>query len=134
MSNVNKMVPIVIVFLIITSCTGNREMVHTLGYYDTDKDFKVNRDEFNTVFRNEGDFDSWDADRDSRINESEWNAGFNEYSSSYPYEEKGLFDDWDTNGDTYVDNNEFSEGVFGMRDNNNDGFIDQDEWDKYEKE
>lgn len=124
----------VILLLLLSACQGNREMVHTMGYYDTDRNDEVDPEEFNKVFANQGDFDSWDIDEDRQLTEDEWNEGFNNYRSSYPYEERGLFDDWDTDNDAYVDDNEFNEGFFGMWDEDDDGLITAEEWEKYEEQ
>ncbi|MGK7391634.1 MAG: hypothetical protein ACNS60_14870 [Candidatus Cyclobacteriaceae bacterium M2_1C_046] len=123
-----------LVMLIFSACQGNREMVHTFGYYDTNQDYEVDPEEFNTVFANQGDFKNWDIDEDRRLTEDEWNEGFNVYGSSYPYEERGLFDDWDTDNDAYVDNDEYNEGFFDLFDADGDGIISQDEWEKYERD
>ena len=112
----------------ILSCTSNREMVVTYDGYDTNRDKKIDRDEFNTVFSNQGEFSKWDIDKDRRLTSEEWDKGFNNYGSSYPYEEKGLFDDWDTDGDTYVDDEEFNNGFFDLFDGDDSDDITEDEW------
>lgn len=117
------------ILLMIVSCSTKREMVTTFGSYDANRDDRVDREEFETVFAEQGDFNTWDIDEDRRITEDEWEKGFNVYSSSYPYEERGIFDDWDTNKDTYVDDDEYNEGFFGLFDSNDDNYIDQREFD-----
>lgn len=128
MNNVIKNITLVSVLAIAASCSTKREMVNTFGYYDSNRDDRVDREEFSAVFPERGDFENWDADEDRRLTEDEWEKGFNVYSSSYPYEERGLFDDWDTNRDSYVDDNEFNDGFFGLWDGNDDNYVAETEF------
>lgn len=113
---------------LITSCATNKRVGYAFNDYDLNRDNRIDRDEFNTVFANEGQFEDWDIDQDRRLTQDEWNKGFNNFSSSYPYEERGVFDDWDTDGDTYVDNDEYNEGFFDLFDSDDSDDITENEW------
>jgi hypothetical protein len=118
------------ILLVVLSCSAKREMVTTFGSYDSNRDDRVDREEFETVFAEQGDFNTWDIDEDRRLTEDEWENGFNVYSSSYPYEERGVFDDWDTDNDSYVDDDEYNDGFFGLWDSNDDDYVEEREFDE----
>jgi len=114
--------------LLTAACSGNRETAYAYNDYDSNNDQRIDRDEFSSVFSNQGEFEKWDIDKDRRLSSDEWEKGFNNYGSSYPYEERGLFDDWDTDGDTYVDDEEFNEGFFDLFDGDDSDDITEKEW------
>jgi len=128
MDLVNKLTILTISIIFLCSCTGNREMAYAYDDFDANEDRRIDQEEFDKVFSEQGEFDKWDVDEDRRLTEEEWNTGFNNYGSSYPYEEKGLFDDWDTDGDTYVDDEEFNEGFFDLFDADDSDDITEKEW------
>lgn len=117
-----------LLLIVFAACNTNQEVGYGYADYDRNQDARIDRDEFNTVFSNQGEFEKWDIDNDRRLTSDEWNKGFNNYGSSYPYEEKGLFDDWDTDGDTYVDDEEYNEGFFDLFDADDSDDITEEEW------
>ena len=113
-------------FFVIISCSTPRENSYTT--WDADRDDRIDRKEFETVFRDRDAYGNWDKNDDRRLDKDEWETGFNVYNSSYPYDEEGVFDEWDTERDDYIDENEFLGGTFDMIDNNDDNYIEEEEY------
>jgi len=100
----------------------------------------------------EGVFGLWDADQDDQLTENEWNEGtsrwFNSDADTGVYGEwdadadgaltrdefrtafadRGGFAEWDASEDGLIDETEFGDGLFGILDDNDDGFLDENEW------
>lgn len=115
--------------MIFASCAGPRENSYTT--WDSNRDSRVDRDEFETVFRDRDTYGDWDSNGDRRLDRDEWETGFNVYNSSYPYDEDGVFDEWDTERDDYIDENEFLDGSFDLMDNNDDNYIEESEYNNW---
>lgn len=121
-----------ILFICITlavSCSSQREAGYTT--WDADRNNRVDRQEFETAFRDRDTYGDWDKNDDRRLDRDEWETGFNVYSSSYPYDEEGAFDEWDTERDDYIDENEFLGGTFDFLDDNDDDYIEESEYNNW---
>lgn len=114
--------------------------------WDLDDDNAVGADEYAT-----GTFAAWDRDYDGRLMPEEWQRGterwfgdavepgtFEEWDADLsgaldagearlPFER--LSQAWDANRDARLDTGELEEGVWGLYDENDDLYIDANEWD-----
>ena len=109
--------------------------------FDVDGDDVIDQNEFGT-----GLYNTFDADDDGVLTESEYTTGVEtfyggDYSLAYSdfdtdgdgevteeefveaYDSEGLFDTFDTDGNDEIVDEEFSEGLFGLVDENDDGFF-----------
>ena len=116
--------------LLLGACSTQRDI--TLTGWDRDKDNRLNREEFETVFRDRNTYEEWDTNGDNQVDKVEWDRGFNVYNSSYPYDEQEGFDEWDTQRDDYIDENEFFEGIFNFFDSNDNNYIEESEYASYQ--
>ncbi|GAA0893310.1 hypothetical protein GCM10009122_29890 [Fulvivirga kasyanovii] len=130
MKNIAEASFLAILIICLSACNTQRKM--TLTGYDRDRDNRVNREEFESVFRDRNTYSDWDTDGDRRLNEVEWERGFNVYSSDYNYDEMEGFDEWDTERDDYIDENEFREGFFNLFDANDNDYLEESEFASYQ--
>jgi Ca2+-binding EF-hand superfamily protein len=98
------------------------------GSWDTNRDDRIDENEFNTVMDDNDYYNRWDADRDNRISETEWNTGIGENYPDYDENTDGLFDDWDTDRDGYLNNDEYYGGTFNAWDDDRSGYLDTNEY------
>lgn len=111
--------------------------------WDANKDKLLDEKEYGASL-----YDAWDTDNDGQVNESEWKAATNDFNL-----EDQNWSDWDAGGDGALDENEFrsglsgsgwygawdadhdnmlsereySDGVFGLWDENQDGELEEEE-------
>jgi hypothetical protein len=95
---------------------------------DTDDDDAISEEEWNigyTTMYNpyiEDDFATLDSDGDGILDSEEWGAGF---------ADTDWFGVYDENTDTFIDDTELSTGFYNDWDTDDDGFIDEDEFNVY---
>ncbi len=116
--------------------------------WDMNQDDNIDQREFNDYT-----FDRLDTDRDRNLSQAEWERGYDEIYGDYlddrDYERYDLdrnqnitydefdrsmrdtyyYSDFDTNRDRRIDSDELNEGVFTNMDSNQDGTIDETEYD-----
>ncbi len=93
-------------------------------YVDKDNDKTVSPEEWNEGYNYlygtyESDFDIFDADKDGILDTDEWNIGL---------ADSEWFNDFDENDDGKISAEEWENGLFESWDDNQDGFIDNDEY------
>lgn len=120
--------------------------------WDLDNDNALSENEMG-----EGLYGSWDANNDDLLDEKEYNKGsvvwliveepspyssldknndvYVDYDEFYVLltdkkEDKGLFSNWDKDGDGLFDEKELFEGFFGVFDNDNNDYLDNNEFEK----
>lgn len=96
------------------------------SYYDTwdvNDDNALDEDEWNNASRDFGmegqNWADWDVNKDNRLDENEFRTGAarnNNYST------------WDRDGDKMLNEREYSDGVFGLWDNDRDGALTNDDY------
>lgn len=103
----------------------------TFGVADANDDDMIDETEWNEGRNNlygdyagENDWDVFDKDEDGLLNSDEWNEGF---------ADSEWFNEFDENDDELVDSNEWNSGLFDDWDANDDGFLDEEEYDKYNR-
>lgn len=64
-------------------------------------------------------YSEWDTDANQEISETEWNEGWGT---------TGLFDDWDMNRDQAISEEEFGGGTYGIWDEDESGYVDENEF------
>ena len=69
----------------------------------------------------DNDFGTFDADRNNSLTDDEWNEGIRN---------SGWFDDNDMNKDRRLDQTEFNEGMFNTWDEDGNGFLDANEFER----
>lgn len=95
-----------------------------LGIWDDNDDEMLSETEWND---NVGDwfdedhstFAAWDANADGSLTRDELRQGFVDTE---------WFGDWDMTDDNELDENEFSDGFFGLFDEDRSGYLDENEW------
>ncbi len=101
----------------------------TFGNADANQDGSISEDEWNAGYTSmygnyseDGDFANFDTDADGSISSEEWTAGFadSEWYSTY---------DADANGS--ISEEEWNSGLYGDWDTNDDGMIDENEYNNY---
>lgn len=107
---------------------------------DRNRDNTISRQEWdegynNTYgdYTNQDDFDRFDTDQSGDLSDTEWNQGFGQSNMFSTYDEdqnnsvsmqewtRANFSRWDRNGDGYLDQQEFQEYNRAMMQNNNTG-------------
>lgn len=94
------------------------------GLFDTNRNGLFDRAEY-TAFRN-NNFTTWDTNRDLRIDRNEFGVGWRNMGWDDDFGAFGAFDD---DADGFLDTNEFfGDDEFGLWDEDRDGVLDGDEW------
>ena len=96
------------------------------GDWDEDDDNGLNTEEFNRTT-----FVSVDSNSDEKIDEQEWKKGTDNMFGDYASED--IFGEWDKDEDGFLDNEEWNEGFantewFNTYDENDDQIVDNNEW------
>ena len=113
--------------------------------WDADDDGILDDDELG-----DGLFDTWDANDDDIIDTNEYNYGlYDEFGDDYAefsswdtdgnneisddefdeaYNNSGIYNNWDSDGNNEINDTEATEGVFSWFDDNDDDYVDEDEW------
>ncbi|MDX5436488.1 MAG: hypothetical protein LPK03_04800, partial [Pontibacter sp.] len=97
------------------------------GFYDTwdvnDDDF-VDEDEWTTATRDYGienqNWSDWDTNADNRLDADEFRTGMG--TTTY-------YTDWDADRNEMINEREYSDGIFGLWDDNDDDLLDNNEYD-----
>lgn len=89
--------------------------------WDLDRDGQLGPNEFAPRWGTT--FEAWDLNDDMIIDRDEFRAGVGADIDAF-----GDFNVWDTNGDARLSPYEFTDGSFGFFDGDDDGFIDDGEW------
>ncbi|UJH92398.1 hypothetical protein LZ575_07720 [Antarcticibacterium sp. 1MA-6-2] len=94
--------------------------------FDRDRDNNLTQDEWNegynsiySAYLSTNDYDTYDADRDKNISNDEF---YNTMRST------DYYSNFDANRDNKVDRTELGEGVFNEADQNQDGILDENEY------
>lgn len=94
--------------------------------WDTDNDGAIEEAEWTTVTADynleNADWATWDADGDGLLEENEFDTGFANY---------GWYDTWDVDNDNLVTEREYTDGIFGIWDENDDNMLDTNEFGAY---
>lgn len=125
----------------------NERYQNNISDWDADGDDYVSDREFY-----DANFNRFDRDRDNNLSQDEWNEGYNSIYSAYlstndydTYDADGdknisndefydtmrstdYYSNFDANRDNRVDRNELGEGVFNEADQNQDGTLDENEY------
>ncbi len=109
--------------------------------WDTDRDTRINRAEWDQGFGAEGVFDRYDRNRDGGMDADEFGAfsrqgvvsqGENAPASTRPtFADRfgeGAFETWDRDRDSRLSRSEFDEGVFSGYDRDRSGDVDRSEY------
>ena len=108
-----------------------RQEFYDIQFYNADSDYntEISLEEWNEgylrMFGNwaNKDFSAFDEDKNGKLSWNEWNKFF---------EESEWFETYDTNSDNLITEQELNEGYFGDWDLNDDGKIDEDEFNNYQ--
>lgn len=93
------------------------------GLFDTNGNGLFEADEY-TAFRS--NFGAWDTNRDTRLDRNEFGAGWANLGWD---DDVGAFGAFDDDADGFLDGGEFfGEDEFGVFDEDRDGVLDGDEW------
>lgn len=128
------------------------EEVFAANYYDDwnndDNEYLDDEDFFMTVYG------MWDTDGDKTLSDAEWRMGFDYYYGNYVIYDYATIDtnndgfvsweefdeavsdtqffvSWDADASEYLDKEELGEGVFKIWDLNNNGILDEKEFNKF---
>lgn len=103
----------------------------TFRSVDRDRNNTINRQEwdegYNNTFgdyANQDDFDRFDTDRSGDLSDTEWNQGF---------AESNWFGTYDEDQNQAVSGQEWSRANFSRWDRNNDGYLDEQEFQEYNR-
>lgn len=94
--------------------------------WDTDKDGMLEESEWNEDVKNFGlgdeNWGTWDANKDNQVDKNEFNAAL---------KDDNYFSAWDADKNNRLTDREYTDGVFGMWDDNGDGFVEKDRYDNH---
>ncbi len=94
--------------------------------WDTDNDGLLEETEWNDDVKNFGlgdeNWGSWDANKDNQVDRNEFNSAL---------KDKNYFSAWDADRNNKITEREYTDGVFGLWDDNDDGFVEKDRYDTH---
>lgn len=96
--------------------------------WDEDDDDRLSDDEFAIALDGTRAWADWDLDGDGYLDEDEWDAatGDAEWSDDW-----GNFGDWDADDDLRLTEDEWAGGFWDVFDDNDDDWVDENEWNTY---
>lgn len=123
-------------FFMLIFCLGSFALSaqsKAMARHDENKDNRLSRDEYGDMLRKNKVFAEWDQNNNGFISLQEWNDALDKYYSDM----QGIatyanYLKWDLNADHYLNDDEFRIGNFELWDENNNEYVDPEEWTRYE--
>ena len=96
--------------------------------WDTERDGRLSRTEFDKGFMGESYFKKWDVDGDGRLARNEFDTALKKQPGKF---EKRFgadrFASWDVNKDGHLTEKEWNDGTYAAYDRNKDSYLDEPE-------
>lgn len=118
--------------LTFSACDVGGDDEYEFSDWDQDGDELLDENEFYRAYAGVKFHERWDTDQDMFIDEEEWEQGVANYWAPYDIGEYGAFAAWDPDIHGRIPEQQFRERIVEFYDRNDDGYLDQVEYQAWE--
>ena len=130
MKSLRSSIQLLSIGFVLVSCETYED--HAFDEWDTDNNGVISQSNYKAAWTELQYYETWDTNADGVLDPDEWNLGLQRFGYDPSEPVYGYFNDWDVDGNNRLREEEFSDELFELWDENQNGEIDKQEYgDRY---